>query len=451
MKNSGKRRFLIFLFIVISVLLISVLTLFAVKFVGEYNAYKAEAMRLVSVNKEKEALELKQTQLNKIINELRESIMISENSINELNTEIDMWKNRYIQENEVLSELNEKNNQLLLEIKDKNFVIERYEEIVKDNSGYRSDLITQLITLLLKDAPMRTVEVAGQEDVPKEDKEYTKVYPKLAYYYYDLTTGYEIRYNSEEIMYSASVIKAPYVLAILKEVQKFEQNKHDFDVNGNKLYDSNGNPLFEGKHPNYDDEGNIIYLPGEEKYNLNTKWTYKKDEISVEGSGYIQYMADGTQLTIRELIEQTLLNSDNIAFKVLRDMYGYPIYYNLAAELNIKGTSKGFMDLSASDCVKYLIAINDFFEDGGEYGAMMKDCMIKSLHTVMICLSYPQGTVAHKYGWDKEAYHDIAIVFDENPYILVFMSDLDTGGDIVDAYIRKIVETTKSIHKSGSK
>ena len=55
---------------------------------------------------------------------------------------------------------------------------------------------------------------------------------------------------------------------------------------------------------------------------------------------------------------------------------------------------------------------------------------------------------AHKYGWDEDSYHDMAIVYDEHPYILVIMSDLDAGGTEENKYIRDIARSIHSIHKN---
>ena len=62
-------------------------------------------------------------------------------------------------------------------------------------------------------------------------------------------------------MYAASLVKVPYVYTMLKTVSDFEYNKMHFDAEGNPLYDEAGQPLFEGAHPNLDEEGRIVYLP----------------------------------------------------------------------------------------------------------------------------------------------------------------------------------------------
>jgi hypothetical protein len=56
--------------------------------------------------------------------------------------------------------------------------------------------------------------------------------------------------------------------------------------------------------------------------------------------------------------------------------------------------------------------------------------------------------VAHKYGWDTGAYHDMGIVFDKNPYVVVILTDLDSGGTEVDDYIRSVLKLIDKLHEN---
>lgn len=309
------------------------------------------------------------------------------------------------------------------------------------------DPIERLAWLFEKNAPLKWALSENIGENGEAVEEFVKVYPKLAYYYKDISTGNVVTYNADEIMYSASLIKAPYIFAILEEIDNFEKNKHDFDSAGNALYDENGEPLFEGQHPNYDENGKLIYNAGEEKYNLDVVWTYEPTSMYELGSGEIINMPAGTELTWRELVEYTLLYSDNVAFAQLRERFGYSSFYTKVAELGIKGVPTGFMNLSANDCAIFLEEIYKYFETGTENALLMKDCMIRSQHTVMISVHYPSGTVAHKYGWDIGAFHDMAIIYDDEPYLLVILTDYDDGGKDALSFIGDTVAITKEIHE----
>ena len=306
----------------------------------------------------------------------------------------------------------------------------------------------KLYDLLNSEAPLKWARVnkIDESGAVYASDEFVKVYPELSFAYYDIDSGEEITYNSAEIRYSASLIKAPYIYAVLREIEEFEKNKHDFDKDGNPLYDENGEPLFEGNHPNYDEDGKIIYLEGEEKYDLSEKWIYDSETMLTEGSGEIMEMDDGLELTWYELFDYALLYSDNIAFAQLRDRFGYSSFYKMINEIGIRGVETDFMNLSADDCVLFLREFYDYFETGSEYALHMKDCMTKSKHLEMICANYPSGMAAHKYGWDIDAFHDMAIVFDEHPYIIVIMTDYDDGGEEPTDFIGDVTGLVKEIH-----
>lgn len=269
---------------------------------------------------------------------------------------------------------------------------------------------------------------------------------KLSFAYVDLTTGESFGYNAEKPLYTASIIKAPYVYAVLREVEEFEAKKRNFADDGTPLYDEDGKALFEGAHPNLDADGNIIYKKGEEKYDLSRKWTYNSKTMYVKGSGKIIDQKDGFSLTYLELIEYALKYSDNIAKEQLSKLFGYDYYHKMAEELGIPSRSQGFMHLSATDSIKLLCEIYNYFESGSKYADIMKDAMINSNYGIMIPTAVSPNVCAHKYGWDVDAYHDMGIVFHERPFAVVVMTDLDTGSYADYSYIQKIVKAIYKYH-----
>ena len=244
----------------------------------------------------------------------------------------------------------------------------------------------------------------------------------IAFGYYDLTSGETITYNADTVYYSASLIKAPYIYSVLLELSEFEKNARR------------------------DEEGKIIYGEGEEKYDLEEVWIFDPETMMEAGSGEIKAMPKGTEMTWKELFSYVLLYSDNVALNQIMERFGFSTFYRLVGQLGIQGTSSDFMDLSANDCLKFMKEIYHFFETGDPWAAFMKEHMMKSKHDVMICASFPAGTVPHKYGWDTDSYHDMAVIYDEHPYLLVIMTDLHDGTDTDNAFVHSVVELTKQIH-----
>ncbi len=454
MTKKNRRNIIIVIFIVIltlSVVLASIITLDYMKKSLDREAIEADSLRdeNEALSEQIDGLLDDKAELEKMLDQLEAEISRLGDEISLRDAEITELIEQCTAGVADIETLNERIERLAAENAEAQALIDTYEAVLAASAGYRTEPITKLMTHLLSGAPMRLVEAEGQEDVPEDEREYVEVYPNLAYCYYDLSTGYSVSYNSDEVMYSASLIKALYIYSVLREIEAFEEKKHNFDSYGNPLYDENGAPLFEGEHPNYNEDGDIIYLAGEEKYDLSREWIYDKETMHVGGSGEIRHMDDGLRLTWDELFDYTLRYSDNVAFKQIRDSFGYVSFYNTVGEFGLTGPRTGFMNLTANDCVIFLKALYGYFDEGGKYADAMRTSMINSLHTVMISCCYPAGTVAHKYGWDHDAYHDMAIVYDTHPYILVIMTDLDTGGNTVNTYIRGIVDCTKQIHQSA--
>ena len=329
-------------------------------------------------------------------------------------------------------------------------LISNYENITTLNFGIQAKKISDLLMKVAE--TNRPDRVKTTEEVDPETGE-TIIHEEtltssVSFYYRDLETGYTISYESDNIMYAASLVKVPYVYTMRKTVSDCEDNKRNFDGEGNPLYDEEGQPLFEGDHPNLDEEGKIIYLEGEEKYDLSRIWTFNKEEMMVEGSGVIQKMEDGIQMTYLALALYALQYSDNIAFAEIRKMFGYTEYLSMARSMGVRGSSHGYMKLSASDCGIFLGAIYDFTESNEKYGTRMKEAMIASNYPVLIPAGVSPTVAAHKYGWDEDSYHDMGIVYDEHPYILAIMTDLDQGSSKEIAYVRDIVRSIHSIHRS---
>lgn len=380
----------------------------------------------------------------------QEQISVLENKVSILldeGTASDTYQQLLLDEIAVMKAEAEKTGEKIAELTE---LIYNYENITTLNFGYQAKKVSEL---LLKVADTnRPMRIRTTEEEDPETGEITvheeTLLSQVSFYYRDLGTGYTLSYESDHIMYAASLVKAPYIYSMLQTIADFEYDKRHFDAEGNPLYDAEGNPLFEGPHPNLDEEGNILYLEGEEKYNLSRIWTFDKEKMTVDGSGVIKKMDDGIQMTYLELVRHALQYSDNVAFAEIRKVFGYTEFYAMARTLGVRGTAKGYMQLSAEDCGKFMEAIYTFTEENETYGPFMKQALLDSSHTVMIPYALSPIPCAHKYGWDEDSYHDMAIVYDEHPYILVIMSDLDAGGTEENKYIRDIARSIHSIHKN---
>jgi len=430
---------------------------FAFKYVGVWQESKkgATAADVAAVQKEKALLEEKLLQAADMLAQLEEQLAATEL---ELQKNLDASSTHSAQQQARIDNLRGDKVTLEEEIQIQKEKILALEKAAETDFQAHSNLLSDLYKMLTQGAPLRRIKAEETEEntaetspldtesqvLTKED--WLEAYPHISLYYEDLTTGYSVSYNATDVRYTASLIKAPYIYAILREIEAFEENKYQFSEDGKPLYDEEGIPLFEGQHPNLDDEGKIKYKEGEEKYDLSQIWTYDPETMFKEGSGEIRYKEAGFQLTWKELVEYALLFSDNIAFAQLRERFGMSSYYALAGELKLKAVYYSFMQLSAEECGAFLRKLYTWFQTESEMALWMQDCMRRSSHTVLISSAVGPTACAHKYGWDKSAYHDMGIVYNEHPYLIVIMTDLDQGGSEVDTYIRSVIRQCQKIH-----
>ncbi|MBE6725686.1 MAG: hypothetical protein E7576_10945 [Ruminococcaceae bacterium] len=289
---------------------------------------------------------------------------------------------------------------------------------VTESTMGETEPVNVLMRYMQNGAPLRWDWISGTNRL-------TEIYPKLSYYYEDLTTGDTVSYNPDVITYAASLIKVPYLYSVLLEIEAFEA-AHEKDA-----------------------DGKIVYGPGEEKYDLDEVWVYDPETMYEEGSGEIMEMEAGISMPVRQLFEYAILYSDNIAWMQIYDRFGYESFYRLMEQLGVQGTEVDFMDLTARDCGKIMKDVYRYFALGSEYALWMQNLMSRSKYGHLIADHYPGILVCHKYGWDTESYHDMALVYDEHPYILVIMTDYEDGGATAAQYFSDVVSMTKVIHATN--
>lgn len=275
------------------------------------------------------------------------------------------------------------------------------------------------------------------------------IYPKISFYYEDILNGWSLGVAPDEVYDAASVIKAPYILSVLETIARDEQKFRDRMKAENKpieKIDKDGDGVAESDDIKFSDPS----------YDISEEIVYDKATMYKSGSGKIQSMDDGTTFTIKDFFEYTLLYSDNIAYQQLRKRYGYSTMTALASKLGTRTLLLGGNSMSARDAGTlfkeiYRFVQNDEKFDNASYGNLMKNAMLQGNHTVIIPAGVSPSRAMHKYGWDTNAYHDAAVVIDENPYVLAVFSDLDVGGDDVNLFLRGIVKRVNTIHKNLNK
>jgi beta-lactamase class A len=145
--------------------------------------------------------------------------------------------------------------------------------------------------------PARTTKKSSwQTYLQQELEQLTKLHPhQLGLYIKDLNTGEEFSLNAEDKWYLASTVKIPIAIEVLRQV--------------------------DAKKISLDDK--VVLIP----------------EDFVDGNGPLQYLLPGSQVTIRYLIEQMIIWSDNIASDMLLRVVGLENVNQLAQQLSEKPLS----------------------------------------------------------------------------------------------------------------
>lgn len=245
----------------------------------------------------------------------------------------------------------------------------------------------------------------------------------ISLYYKDLENGYTIEYDADKTYQAASVIKAPYVKYLL----------------------SSG-------------------VDGSEMLTLKSK---------MGGSTYIDEYPVGTQFTVEELMGYAIRYSDNSAYNMLNQRFGFDGFNEYAEGLGITCNEKNgltlqlpkprFGYLSARDIGLYFEDIANYIETGTTEAKLLFSWLTTTLEHSQLPDAYDQTTpvtddsstadngemvetgenieaaydarfegytVGHKYGeqdygeaWNR-AYHDGAIVWRNHPYVLAVATNL---------------------------
>ena len=189
-----------------------------------------------------------------------------------------------------------------------------------------------------------------------------------------------------------------------------------------------------------------------DKYDLERKITLT-ESMKAEGSGKIKDMdlsGAGKEFTVLELIEYAIKVSDNTAFRVLRNEFGYVYFWTVSRSLGVESVFTSFNNMTAEEACIYLAAIYDFAKEYPAEGGILISLMKNANHQVLITQAVDNPyNVAHKYGWDESSYHDMAVVYGDAPFAVCVMTDFDfaVNDDDINEYIRSLVREIDALHK----
>ena len=204
---------------------------------------------------------------------------------------------------------------------------------------------------------------------------------KVAYAYKNLITGDTFTFNFEVCFYSASTIKFLTCLYIYEQAEK------------------------------------------------NPKILDKKIKLEVndfkEGSGVLKNNKGIIEYTVKELIYYTLKESDNTAYIKLVNFITTEKLKKYGLSLGAQHTLEGkdlFGITNAYDMDKYLSHLYNYFELNTDLSNELKSTMIAPTYKIIDINTINNNLFVRKYGKFGIAFHEVGIVYDDEPYILIILT-----------------------------
>lgn len=195
-----------------------------------------------------------------------------------------------------------------------------------------------------------------------------------------------------------------------------------------------------------------LYLYEQAENNPNLLETKIKllPEDFMGGSGILKNNPNKDEYTIRELVYYTLKDSDNTAYIKLVSFVTKEKLKEYGASLEAQHTLEGkdsFGIINANDMIVYLTHLYDYFNTDTDLSRELKNDMIAPTYQIIKPNSIGNNIFVRKYGSFGIAYHEVGIVYDENPYVLIVLTqknELEEKQKV--KYINKVAKKIHGIH-----
>jgi hypothetical protein len=202
-----------------------------------------------------------------------------------------------------------------------------------------------------------------------------------SFLYYDISTGYTYSYNDNVEIPTASSIKAALAIYIF-------------------------------------DQASLG------KVSLDKQLTYTSTFYSDRSVIFKNKKVD-TKYTIKQLVEYSIINSDNTAYLMLLNEFNYKnvqaYWFNLGTTTTYK-RSASWGTMTVKDGLIYMKRLYQFYRENDEYGPMLMSIFKKALFRHVDGPSLEKIEIAHKSGYTEEAANDLDIIFDKNPFIFIVLT-----------------------------
>lgn len=158
--------------------------------------------------------------------------------------------------------------------------------------------------------------------------------------------------------------------------------------------------------------------------NLETRVTFTAADRNWGTGVIVRRYSVGTAFTVRELLRLNVSYSDNVATLMLIRHFGLDNYRRFVEEVglnprHVQNRPAVNTYMTAYEVGIIATAIFQYLESDGYYSNEFKNILLNNQFPFI----HSEYSVASKTGWtDYRAWHEMAIVYAESPYILVIMT-----------------------------
>lgn len=278
-----------------------------------------------------------------------------------------------------------------------------YKETGIDNEVLKKMAASELINCISSPIDMNDLPESVNNAINDINNFYNQSYNYFSFAYKDIFTGFTVTYNANQSIFTASAIKGPTDIYIWE-------------------------------------------MASQGKVDLDEEMTYTANYYNT-GSGVLKNKPINTKYMVRTLLEYSTVTSDNAAHNMLMDKYGrenmLKFWSNLGTNAIFEANNNWGV-MNAHDALIYMSELYSFYARDNEYGEAVMKNFINAYPTFL--KGRGDVLVANKSGWSGTAIHDIAIIFTDNPYIVVALSN--TGESDYVNYFNTANELAYNLHEA---
>lgn len=277
-----------------------------------------------------------------------------------------------------------------------------YEDENKVENNLKNTAAEELVNCINSSVDINDLPDSITSVIEEINNYYNQSNNYFAFKYKDIYTGFSVSYNENQNIFTASTIKAAKDIYIYEMASLGKVNLDD----------------------------SLVYTSS---YANTGAWELKKKAFN-------------TKHTIRDLLKYSTVASDNAAHNMLMDHFGRN---NMLSFWKEKGTTAIFTAdnnwgiTNAHDATIYMDELYKFYIEDTKYGQEIMNNFLDS---------YPKFIkgkndykIASKSGWAGSAIHDVSIIFADNPYIVVALSNLGDTGHYM-GYFDKVNDLADKLH-----